>query len=69
MIEVIVTNVTQPCEVVINWKDYTHSRGLTDSSGRIRFDVSPKNRGTISVDGKVVKKDVWFGDGTVKVQK
>jgi hypothetical protein len=69
MIEVIVTNANSPCEVVINWKDYTHSRGLTDSSGRIRFDVSPKNRGTISVDGNVVEEDVWFGNGTVKVRK
>ena len=66
MITVEVTNANgRTCEVHISW-GMTHSRGLTDSSGRIRFDVSP-GTGTILVDGKEAYKG-WI-DGTVRVQK
>lgn len=67
MITVEVTNANgHTCEVHISWGGMTHSRGLTDSNGRISFDASPGS-GTILVDGKEVHKG--YLTGTVKVQK
>lgn len=42
-------------EVQISWRGYTHSRGRTDSSGRISWNVS-SGSGTIYVEGKEVYK-------------
>ena len=67
MVIVEVTNANgRSCEVHISWGSFTHSRGLTDSSGRISFDVS-SGQGTILVDGK----EVYKGNvsGTIRVQK
>lgn len=67
MITVEVSNANgRTCEVHISWSSYTHSRGMTDSNGRVRFDVS-SGKGTISVDGK----EVYNGNinGTVRVRK
>jgi|CXWK01.1.fsa_nt_gi hypothetical protein len=66
MVTVEVTNANgRTCEVHISW-GMTHSRGLTDSRGRISFDVSPGS-GKILVDGK----EVFQGqiNNTVYVQK
>ncbi|MBX7251626.1 MAG: hypothetical protein K1X50_06545 [Candidatus Promineofilum sp.] len=66
MITVEVTNANgRTCEVHISW-GMTHSRGLTDSRGRISFDVSP-GTGTILVDGREVHKG--YLSGTIRVQK
>lgn len=67
MITVEVTNANgRTCEVHISWGMMTHSRGLTDSSGRISFNAS-SGHGTIYVDGnKVYEGQI---SGTVRVRK
>lgn len=66
MVTVEVTNANgRTCEVAISW-GMTHSRGLTDSRGRITFNASPAT-GTILVDGKEVYKG--YISGTVVVQR
>ncbi|GAB1422695.1 hypothetical protein MASR2M15_29340 [Anaerolineales bacterium] len=52
-------------EVHISW-GLTHSRGITDSNGRISFDVSG-GTGTILVDGKKVHEGNI--SGTVRARK
>lgn len=66
MVTVEVTNANgRTCEVHISW-GMTHSRGLTDSRGRVSFNVSP-GTGTILVDGREVYKGQI--SGTVLVKK
>jgi len=66
MVTVEVTNANgRTCEVHISW-GWTHSRGNTDSNGKVSFDVSP-GTGTILVDGKEVYKGQI--SGTVPVRK
>jgi hypothetical protein len=67
MITIEVTNANgRTCEVHISWGDYSHSSGLTDSNGRVRFDASP-GQGKILVDGQ----EVYSGPigNTQRVQK
>lgn len=67
MITVEVTNANgRTCEVHISWGSFTHSRGLTDSNGRVSFDVS-SGTGTILVDGN----ERYKGNisGTIRVTK
>lgn len=52
-------------EVQISWRGYTHSRGRTDSSGRISPDVSPGS-GTIYVEGKEIYEGEISGSITVE---
>lgn len=67
MITIHVVNANgKSCEVSITW-GWTHSRGLSDTNGKISFDVSP-GRGTIYVDGKEVARDVDIR-GTYSVRK
>lgn len=54
-------------EVQISWRGYTHSRGRTDSSGRISWDVS-SGSGTIYVEGKEVYEGEISGSITVEAR-
>lgn len=67
MVTIEVSNANgRTCEVHISWSSFTHSRGMTDSKGRISFNVS-SGQGTILVDGK----EVYKGNisGTIRVRK
>lgn len=67
MITIEVTNANgRACEVHISWGSFTHSRGLTDSNGRIQFNVS-SGSGTILVNGQKVYEG--HISGTVQVRK
>ncbi|MBN2469639.1 MAG: hypothetical protein JXN59_02850 [Anaerolineae bacterium] len=53
-------------EVMINWDGYTHSRGRTDSAGRVSWDVS-SGSGKIYVEGTKVHEGRI--SGTMCVQR
>lgn len=54
-------------EVHISWRGYTHSRGRTDHSGRISWDVS-SGSGTIYVEGTRVYEGEINGSITVRTR-
>ena len=49
----VVGNGSANADVQISWRGYTHSKGRTDSSGRISWDVSTGS-GTVYVNNKPV---------------